>query len=362
MLPYLTDRFGNASSPYCSGREARKAVDNARDRIAALTGADSREIVMTSGGTEGLILGIIGGAVGNRHRGNHIITSAFEHHAVEAIFDFLCREMGFESDMVGIDSDGIVRPDELENLLRDDTVLVSVMAVNNEIGTIQPIGKIVEMCSSREILVHSDCVQAVGKMPLDFNDLGVDIATTSGHKYGGPKGTGFIYIRAGTHIKPICEGSQEFGIRSGTENIPGIVGMSAALEEAVNEREGLEKKLLDYRSQIIDCILSTAPDAKINGNPDKCVTAILNMLLPGIEGEMLVLGLDREGVETSTGSACHSGSTEPSHVLSALGLSKIDAQSSLRISMGHSTTQDDVDKFKSVFPKVYNRVKASAVH
>ncbi len=361
MKPFFRDKFGNASSPYAHGREARAAVDEARDRIAGALGADSREIIFASGGTESIILGILGAAIGNRHRGNHIITTAFEHHAVSAVFDFLGNEMGFDTEIAGVNSEGMVLLDELGSKLRDDTVLVSVMAVNNEVGTIQRIEDVIELCRPEGTIVHSDAVQAVGKIPLDFHEMDLDLGSASAHKFGGPKGVGFIYVKAGTYLKPICEGSHEFGIRSGTENVAGIVGMAVAVEEAVKELPRLGKKLSGFGERIWDCIKSCSPDAQINGSADNRVPAILNVHLPGCEGEMLVLALDRVGVEASMGSACTTGSIDASHVLRAMGLRKSEALSSLRISMGYSTTKAEVDHFLDVFPNVYERVLSASV-
>ncbi|HDS30755.1 MAG TPA: cysteine desulfurase, partial [Firmicutes bacterium] len=277
MLPFFSKNFGNASSPYLQGRESRKAIDNSKDKIASLMECDSREIIFTSGGTEAIIIALVGAALGNRHRGNHLITSAFEHHAVHAVFDFLRDEMGFETEFFGVDENGIIRLDELERKVSNDTVLISAMAVNNEIGTIQPINEIVELCAGKNILVHSDFVQAIGKIPLSLGKIGVDIANVSGHKFGGPKGIGFLYMKSGTYLKPICSSSHEFGIRAGTENVGGIAGIASGLEEAIRETPELENRLTGFRKRILDCIFSVAPDAKINGNPDKSVVSIINL-------------------------------------------------------------------------------------
>lgn len=357
MEPYLREKYGNASSVYSLGREARAAVDKARDRAASILGASPREIIFTSGGTESIIHSLVGAFAGNRLRGNHILTTSFEHHAVHAVFDFLADEMGADAEMVGVDGDGLVRLDELEDKIRDDTVLVSVMRVNNEVGTIQDVKSVAEICSGKNILVHSDCVQAAGKIPVDFSDMPVDMAVISGHKFGGPKGMGILYIREGTHIKSLCEGSHEFGIRAGTENVAGIVGMVAALDESVEQIQELSGRLANFKERLWKCIKRTAPDASVNGSEDKTVPAILNVRLPGCEGESIVIGLDREGIAASVGSACQAGATEPSHVLNAMGLSQVEAFSSIRLSMGYSTTQEDVERFIKVFPDVYSRVR-----
>lgn len=360
MMPYFRDMYGNASSPHKLGRASRAAVDDARDRIASCLGVKSREIVFTSGGTESIINEIIGAFAGNRHRGKHIVTSEFEHSATRGILKFLEEEMGAEVTFVGIDGKGHVRLDELKSALRDDTVLVSVMLVNNEVGIIQDLKSVTEMCAPGGILVQSDTVQAFGKTEVDLYGLNVDLACASSHKFGGPKGVGFIYIKEGTYLKPLCQGSHEFGMRAGTENVPGIVGMAVALEEALKELPELKVRLGGYRKRILDCIRDSNSEAVLNGDQEKCIAATMNVQLPGCETEMLVLALDRFGVYASMGSACHSGSAEPSHVLKSMGLSSIDALNSLRVSMGYSTTEDEVDLFCEVFPEAYKQVAGKA--
>ena len=369
MEPYYRKVYANAASNHAAGREARAALEMARERIASLVGADSREIIFTSGGTESIILAHVGlahvglahdGSVaGNRGKGNHIVTTAFEHHAVHAVLDFMRDQMGFEYEMIGIDADGMVRLDELEKAIRDKTVLVSVMSVNNEIGTAQEINKIAKLCQKKGIVFHSDFVQAVGKVPVDFHKLGVDLASVSGHKFGGPKGIGFLYMKQGTNLVPVCKSSHEFGMRAGTMNVGAAVGLSAALQEAVRDMHELTNRLHKYRQRIWECIQSIAPDARPNGSIEKSVPAILNVRFPGCSGESIVLMLDREGIECSTASACLSSDSEPSHVLKALGLSYLDALSSVRISMGYSTTREEIDYFCHVFPEVYRRAKAT---
>ncbi|MFH1675388.1 MAG: cysteine desulfurase family protein [bacterium] len=360
MLPYLSEFYGNPSSNHLPGRECRTAIDKARDRVSEILGADSDEIVFTSGATESIILSLIGAFAGNRHRGKHIIASKFEHHAVLSVFDFLREEMGAETEFVDIDRDGMVRTDRLESMIRPDTVLVSVMAVNNEIGTIQDIKTISGLCAERGILFHSDCVQAIGKIPVNLRESGIDLVSISGHKFGASKGVGIMYVRKGTYLKNICAGSHEFGMRAGTENTPGIVGISVAIEEAVKEREESNERNRKYINRLWEHIRSVATDSSINGSPDNTVQSILNVRIPGCVGEMLVLALDRAGVASSTASACQSGATEPSHVLSSMGLSQIEALSSLRLSLGWSTTDAEIDHFIEVFPEVYSRIKNSA--
>jgi len=361
MKPYFSRKYGNASTPYSLGREARGALDEARERVATALGVIPREIIFTGGGTESINHSIIGAVLGNSHRGAHLITTTFEHHATHTIFKFPQNKLGATVDKVSVGRDGMVNLEELESKLRDDTILVSVMHVNNELGTIQDLDAVVEMCKPRGILVQTDCVQAIGKIPVNLREMDVDLACASSHKFGGPKGVGFLYIKLGIHIQTICESSHEFGIRGGTENVPGIVGMSAALVEAIEELPEFEKRARRFKKQIWDCIKSAAPDAEFNGDPDRCVPSMMNVRLPGCESEMLVLALDRFGVAASVGSACQTDNPEPSHVLTAMGLTPQEAFNSLRLSMGYTTTQEDIDKFISVFPKGYNQVKSVAV-
>jgi len=357
MEPFHREIFANASTTHAQGLEARAALDKARERVACNVGADPCEIIFTSGGTESIILSLIGAAVANRHRGCHILTTAFEHHAVHAVFDFLRQEMGFETGIVGIDGDGMVRLDELEANLRDDTTLVSVMAVNNEIGTIQDIRAVVDMCASRGIIVHSDFAQTFGKMDVDFHEIGVDLAAGSGHKFGGPKGTGSMYVKEGTLITPLCKSSHEFGIRAGTVNVPGVVGLSIAVEDAASEAPEVVRRLAGFRDQLWNHIRTVAPDARINGAIEKTLPSILNVRFPGCNGESMLLMLSKAGIAVTTASACQSENPEPSHVLTAIGIDYLDALSSIRLSMGYSTTQDEIDYFVRVFPEIYERAK-----
>jgi len=361
MMPYFSENYGNASAPYELGRASRAAVDKARDRIAGALGVKSREIVFTSGGTESIINQLVGAYAGNRHRGTHIITTKFEHSATLAVFKFLEEEMGAEKTIIGVDGKGYVKLDELKNALTDKTVLVSVMLVNNEVGTIQDLKSVTEMCASRGILVHSDTVQAFGKTEIDLYGLDVDMALASAHKFGGPKGVGLMYVKEGVHLKSLCEGSHEFGMRAGTENVAGIVGMSVALVEAVNELAELKIRLQGYRDRIWKVIKEVNPDAVINGDEGNSVEGTMNVRLPGCETEILVLALDRYGVFTSMGSACHAGSAEPSRVLAAMGVSTFDALSSLRLSMGYSTTNEEVELFCEVLPQAYRQVAGMLV-
>jgi cysteine desulfurase len=361
MKPFLKHKFGNAASAYSIGREAKHAVDAARDLIAGLLSVESSEIIFTSGGSESIALSLIGAYTGNRHRGRHILMSPIEHAATIGVLDFLKDEMGADIQIVSVDSDGIIKLDDFESKIRDDTVLVSIMRVNNETGTIQPVEIIVEMCKGKNIIVQSDCVQSFGKTPTDLRALGIDLAMASAHKFGGPKGVGFMYVRQGTYLKSLIPTSHEFGFRAGTVNVAGVVGMAAALEEASEELPELMERMKGFRERLFDCIKNVAPDAEINGSLEHCIPATLNVLLPGCEGEMLVYALDMAGIEASTGSACASGATEPSHVLIAMGRNKVEALNTLRLSMGYSTTRKEIDKFIREFPGVYERIKSKSV-
>lgn len=357
MKPFLNKKFANPSSAHQLGLETRHALDAARDLAAETLGVDPREIIFTSGGTEGIILSLVGAYTGNKHRGKHILTSAIEHDATHNVLAFLANELGAEVEIIDVDSDGILELDDLEKKLRDDTVIVSVMRVNNETGVIQPVEKVSEICKPKNIIVISDCVQSFGKITTDLKALDVDIAIASSHKFGGPRGCGFMYIRKGTYLKNICETSHEFGFRAGTVNVAGAVGTSYAISEAVGELPDLLPRLADFRRQLLDCIMKIAPDAHVNGLEDQTIPATLNVLLPGCEGEVMVASLDMEGIQASTGSACHEGATEPSHVLTAMGHDRMSTLSSLRLSMGYTTSQKDVDRFVKKFPGVYKRVR-----
>ncbi|HEX9745423.1 MAG TPA: cysteine desulfurase family protein [bacterium] len=359
MEEFIRVSYGNPSSPHYLGRVTRKAIDKARDTVAECIGARSREVIFTGSGSEAIFLSVVGAAIGNQHRGKHVITSTFEHHATLGAFKFLEEQLGFEVKRVRIDPRGLIKMSELDASIRDDTILISTMFANNEIGTMQNITGFKQIIGDREIILHSDCVQGWGKFEMNVNDYPVDIACGAAHKFGGPKGVGFLYIKDGIHVESLQKGSHEFGMRSGTENVAGIVGAAVALEEAISELESNEEKLADYRKQLVEFLRSIAPDCTFNGIEEYSYPGTLNVTIPGVSGEMMVLALDREGVACSTGSACTTGSVGPSHVLTSMGLSLIDATSSLRLSLGYTTTQEEIDYFKSVFPEIYDRIKQS---
>lgn len=341
MLPYFRERYGNASSLHEFGREARDAVEAAREKLASLIGANPEEIYFTSGGTESDNLALKGVALSGR--GKHIITTSIEHPAVLEVCRSLER-VGFDVTYVPVDNQGIVDPAEIERAIRDDTVLISVMHANNEIGTIQPVERIAEIASERDILLHTDAVQTVGKIPVNVDRLGVDLLSVSAHKFYGPKGVGALYVRKGTRIESIIQGGgHERGLRSGTENVPGIVGMGRAAELASEIMEREAERLTALRDSLKRFVLSNIDDSWLNGHPTKRLPINLNFGFGRVEGESLLLYLDSKGIAVSTGSACSSKKLEPSHVLRAIGLDPVRCHGSLRITLGRDNTQEDVD-------------------
>ncbi len=348
MLPFFNERFGNPSSIYTLGQDARAGLDWARGTLAELLGCQARELVMTSGATESNNLAIKGVAWWHRfnapERGNHIVVSAIEHHAVLHAAEAL-RPHGFEVSIVEPDSDGLVQPEAVEAALRPDTCLVSVMYANNEIGTIQPIRDIAQLARKRGITIHTDAVQAAGVLPLVVDDLGVDLLSLSAHKFYGPKGVGLLYVRRRTSIEwQQHGGGQESGRRGGTENVPLLVGMAAALALATDELVERTNRLVKLRNRLIEGILERVPDARLNGHSQQRLPNNVNLSFAGVEGETLLLNLDMLGIAASSGSACSTGSTEPSHVLTALGLGPDIARGSLRLTLGKDTTDVEIDR------------------
>jgi cysteine desulfurase len=341
MLPYYTEQAGNASSMHGFGQEARNAVEQARREVAGLIGARPGEIVFTSGATEADNLAVLGVALATENRGRHILTSAIEHHAVLEACRFLERR-GYAVTYVPADGRGIVDPDEVRRALRPDTVLISIMGANNEIGTLQPITEIGRLARERSVLFHTDATQMVGALPLRVDDVPVDLLSMSAHKRYGPKGVGALYVRVGTPLAAVqLGGSQERGRRGGTENVPGIVGFGAALRVAgeVMEQERLRLEVL--RDRIIHEALAL-PGASLNGDPVRRLPNNVNLSFEGTDSQSLVIGLDLRGVATSSGSACTSGSIEPSHVLQALGLPSGRASAAVRLTLGRGTSEADV--------------------
>lgn len=343
MMDVLTESFGNPSSTHQFGRRVRKLLEEARQKTAGAIGAASGEIVFTSGGTESNNLAIWGTAYANRNKGRHLVTTAVEHHAVLDVFRQLARE-GFEVTVLPVDTYGRVSVDQLRSALRKDTILASVMHANNEIGTVNPLAEIGKLCRERGVLLHTDAVQSVGKIPVNVEELQVDLLTISSHKIYGPKGTGALYIRRGTAIDPLlCGGSQEKAVRPGTENVPGIVGLGKAIELAAGELAHESVRLVRLRDQLIRNVLTSIPDVRLNGHPTERLPHNVNVSFAGVEGETLIQGLDARGIAVSAGSACTSGTLEPSHVLLSLGVERGLALGTLRISLGRSTSDEDID-------------------
>ncbi|RLJ03237.1 MAG: cysteine desulfurase NifS [Candidatus Aenigmatarchaeota archaeon] len=357
MLPYLTERYGNPSSIHKVGREAREAVEDARRKVADTIGASPEEIYFTGSGSEGNNLAIKGIAWANRSRGKHIITTKIEHKCVLNTCHYL-EKHGFDITYLDVDEYGVVDLEQLKSSLRDDTILVSVMYANNEVGTLQPIKEISQILKKRDIYLHTDAVQVLGKLPLDVEKLGVDVLTLSAHKIYGPKGVGAVYVRKGTRMDPLIHGGgQERGLRSGTENVPGIVGFGTAAELAKNLLLEDKAKFERFSEKLINEIPERIENVKFNGHPKKRVPNIVNFSFPRVEGESIVMYLDLEGIAASTGSACTSKSLEPSHVLTAMGISPEVAHGSLRISFGRFNDEYDVDKLLEVLPGIIEKLR-----
>jgi len=359
MLPYFSQTYGNASSIHGFGREARKALENAREVVAGCIGAAPKEIYFTSGGTESDNLAIKGVALANRDRnkGQHLITSSTEHHAVLSSFKYL-EEQGFEATYLPVDRFGIVELAALEEAIRPDTALVSVMLANNETGTIQPVRQIAEVAKRTGVPVHTDAVQAVGKLPVNVDELGVDLLSISAHKIYGPKGIGALYVRRGTRIIPLQHGGHhERNRRAGTENVAGIVGLARAMELAQEELPRAARRLAALRNRLERRIRETIECTYLNGHPEKRLPNILNVGVEFVEGESLLLSLDMRGIAVSTGSACTSGTLEPSHVLRAMGVDAALAQGSLRFSFGRQNTDEEVDVVVSALAEIVDRLR-----
>ncbi|MBE6904220.1 MAG: cysteine desulfurase NifS [Ruminococcaceae bacterium] len=352
MLPYFTEIYGNPSSLHSTGVEALKVLTKAREDIAEALNCEAKEIYFTSGGTEADNWAVRGAAYARMKKGKHIITSAIEHHAVHHPLKILEKE-GFEVTYLPVYENGIVRVEDVKRLIRDDTILVTIMLANNEIGTIQPIKEIAEITREKGILLHTDAVQAVGQIPVDIKDLNVDLMSFTAHKLYGPKGIGALFIRNGVVINRFMEGgAQERNRRAGTENIAGAVGFASAVKRAVASLEENSAKLTKMRDRLIKTVLTTIPYTRLNGDAEKRLPGNANFSIEYIEGESILLMLDLNKISASSGSACTSGSLDPSHVLLALGLSHEVAHGSLRISLGHNNTEEDIDYILEVLPKI----------
>ena len=365
MVPYFTQRFGNPSSLHSVGQEARYALDEARERVAGVLNCRPREIVFTAGGTESDNAAIHGVATALHETGNHIVTSSVEHHAVLHACQYL-ESQGFEVTYLSVDADGMVQPEAVYNAINERTTLVSIMYGNNEIGTINPISEIAKSVKkraeelSRTIVFHTDAVQAAGYLSLDVAELGVDLLSLSGHKFHGPKGTGVLYMKRGSPYLPLIHGGgQERERRSGTENIPGIIGLSVALEAADTVREETSQRCAALRDRIIDSVLQQIPGSRLNGHATQRLPNNANFSFTGVEGEPILLGLDMAGIAASSGSACSSGSLEPSHVLLALGQSAEIARGSLRLTLGRDNTEDEVEYLLGVLVDLVQRLRST---
>jgi cysteine desulfurase len=361
MLPYYTEKAGNASSMHGFGQEARTAVEQARQEVASLIGARPSEIVFTSGATEADNLAVMGVAFATEGRGRHIITSAIEHHAVLEACRFL-ETRGYAVTYVPVDGRGIVDPGAVRAALRPDTVLISIMAANNEVGTLQPIAEIGRLARERRIPFHSDATQMVGALPVQVDEFSVDLLSMSAHKRYGPKGVGALYVRTGTPLHAVqLGGSHERGRRGGTENVPGIVGFGAALRIAGEVMDDERARLAVLRDRIIREAL-TLTGASLNGDPDKRLPNNANLSFEGTDSQSLVIGLDLHGVAASSGSACTSGSLEPSHVLVALGLPPTRAAAAVRLTLGRGTSEADVAYALDALRDVVTRLRRAAKH
>lgn len=356
MLPYFSEKFGNPSSIYSIGREARRAIEESRQKIADLLGAKKDEIIFTGSGTESDNLAIKGLAYKNRKKGDHIITSSIEHHAVLNACKYL-ETQGFSVTYLPVSREGFVNPADVEKAITPKTILITIMYANNEIGTIQPIEEIGRIAKEKSIPFHTDAVQTAGKIPVNVDDLGVDLLSISAHKIYGPKGAGALYIRKGIRIEPLLHGGgHERNLRSSTENVAGIVGFAKAAELA-RERLAEEQKITSLRDSLIRGVLEIK-DSYLNGHPAKRLPHNANFRFSYIEGESLVLNLDMKGIAASTGSACSSTSLEPSHVLLAIGLRPEEAHGSLRLTLGLGNTKEDVDYVVSVLPEIVDKLRA----
>ena len=351
MLPYFTQVYGNASSVHTWGREAKRAVEAARRQVQkALNAAQPQEIFFTGGGSESDNWAIKGAALACRS--GHIITTAIEHHAVLHTCQWL-EKQGFRVTYLPVDGEGRVHPADVDKAIREDTILVSVMAANNEVGTLQPIGEIGEICRARGVLFHTDAVQAVGAVPVDVQALQVDLLSLSAHKIHGPKGVGALYVRKGTKLDSLLHGgAQERGFRAGTENLPGIVGLGKAIELATAQLADNAARMTALRERLIAGVMERVSGTRLNGHPTQRLPGNVNLSFEGVEGEALLLRLDLAGVAASSGSACTSGALDPSHVLMALGLTEAQAQGSLRLTLGTDTTAEEIDTVLDRLPPI----------
>jgi cysteine desulfurase len=356
MITHLGEDFGNPSSIHSAGRRARAAVDDSRDRLAYVLGCKAHEIIFTGGGTEACNLGVIGMARAHAMKGKNIIVSAIEHHAVLHAVEYLQHFEGYDVTLLPVDSSGIVDPDLLARLIRKDTTVVSVMHANNETGAIQPIQEMASICKERGVFFHTDAVQTFGKIPLDTRIPGISALSVAGHKFYGPKGVGALFLSAGIALTRTSHGgSHENSRRPGTENVAAICGLAVAAELAAARAESEFARFKPLREQLWTSIANSCPQAIRNGDPERSLTNTLNVSFPGADGESLLMGLDLEGICVSSGSACMVGSIQASHVLIAMGVNPRTALATIRFSMGHGTTEADIERAATAVAKVAKR-------
>lgn len=357
MMPYLTDIYGNPSSLHYFGQEAHKAVENARHQVASALNAEDNEIVFTGCGTEADNMALKGIAEKYQSKGNHIITSSVEHHAILHTCEYL-EKHGFEVTYLPVDEYGMVKAEQVRDAIRSDTILVSIMFANNEVGTIMPIKEIGAVCREKGVLFHTDAVQAVGHAAIDVKAMNIDLLSLSAHKLHGPKGVGALYIRKGIVIPSLLHGgAQERRRRAGTENVAGIVGLGKAIEIACSDIEGTAKRMCYLRDKLINGIEASIPEVKLNGHRTERLPGNVNFSIKYIEGESILLMLDINGIAASSGSACTSGSLDPSHVLLAMGMPHETAHGSLRLTLGDDTTEDDIDYVLEVLPEIVVKLR-----
>lgn len=357
MLPYFTENFGNPSSIYAEGREAKKAIERAREQVATAIGADPKEIYFTGSGSEADNWALRSTAKALSSRGNHIITSAVEHHAILHTCQDL-EKQGYEVTYLPVDKYGMVSPEDVKAAIKDTTIMISIMFANNEIGTIMPIAEIGEIAKNAGIVFHTDAVQAVGNVHIDVNEMNIDMLSLTAHKFHGPKGSGALFVRNGVRlISFITGGAQERMRRAGTENVPGIVGLGKAIELATANIDQKQKKLTALRDAYIKKVLETIPYSHLNGHPTKRLPGNANISFEFIEGEGMLLSLDMKGISASSGSACTSGSLDPSHVLLAIGLKHEEAHGSLRVSFGEDNTPEDVNFIADSLKEIVERLR-----
>ncbi len=358
MLPYFTEIFGNPSSLHRYGQRALAAVDEARQTVADILGAHTREIIFTANGTEANNLALRGVALANRARGNHIITTPIEHHAILRTCEQLEREFDFEITYVPVNRYGVVDPDDVARAITDRTILISIMYANNEVGTVEPISEIGELARARGIYFHTDAVQAGGYLNVDVNELNVDLMSLGSHKFHGPKGVGVLYLRDGIKISPTQTGGrQERGRRAGTENVPYVVGFAKALEIAQSERNTNNAKLRENRERLVEGLLESIAGAELTGHPEQRLPGHSSFVIPGAIGDEMVFALDLAGIAVSTGSACTAGSPEPSHVLAAMGYAPDVARGALRITLGRENTNAEIENAMRIIPATIEKIR-----